>query len=569
MPSRRAGRDGRSRASSDDAQRLDVVAAARRGNSAVRYRALADIARVPAAVGSVSLAQRLARAARLALEGSSISLSVWEPENGRVRCLVNEGLLGPGELTDPVDEYYTLADYPNLDLLLECQLGWVTTLGVGGQTEPSIRLLKALGKNSGISVPIPGPGRVWGELYVTRAGDEPAFTEDDLELAVAVGAQVGAALVTAEYLAEVERLTHIDPLTGLANRKALDERLDQVVAEHRATKRSASLILVDVDDLRELNATNGRAAGDDVIRAMGVLLSSAAARLPGSLAARYDGDEFAIVTSGVAADEVIAVAAWMARRARRSLPLGVSCGVVSTEDDVGPVVAPERMVRLVEAALGRARRGRTQVPVVAGRTLPESTITHDPEDDDNEGRDSERRSADGLVRLLRIGMDRIEATKTDVGSRLVAAAEVVTSHVDGLGWWVSDVDTQRTTIHTVEFALHRSKPDMTGESAPSTYVGEQFPYTNYPAVHGVLAGGWLITEADDPACDPAERALLDGMGAVSLVCAGGPGPDGRPRLVEIFGDELSRSFVDVGPILRALVATALNAGAPTRETPTT
>ena len=221
-----SGRRPQWRGGRRDESGRDVNAVAQRGAATARFRLLAEIARVSWSPGTEPLFRELAEAARAALEAASVSLAVWEPEHGRVRCLVNVGDLGPGELPDPVDEVYSLDDYGPLGMLLEAQLGWVVNVDEGGLDDPSVRLLRELGKGSGMSVPIPGQGRVWGELYATRAMGQSPFSTDDLEFAVAVGAQVGAGLVTAEHLRRVEQQLHLDPVTGLAGRREVEDRLD-------------------------------------------------------------------------------------------------------------------------------------------------------------------------------------------------------------------------------------------------------------------------------------------------------------------------------------------------------
>ena len=68
-------------------------------------------------------------------------------------------------------------------------------------------------------------GRAWGELYVARGVGEPVFERGEAEFATVLAAVIAAGVVQSEQLAEVRRLACTDPLTGLANRRAVDARL--------------------------------------------------------------------------------------------------------------------------------------------------------------------------------------------------------------------------------------------------------------------------------------------------------------------------------------------------------
>src|SRR5579871_5905575 len=85
------------------------------------------------------------------------------------------------------------------------------------------------------------------------------------------------------------RMTRIDALTGVANRRGIDERLADEWNRARRHGRSLSVILLDVDDLKAINDAQGHAAGDDLLRQVA---SELAALLRGTdLIGRRGGDE--------------------------------------------------------------------------------------------------------------------------------------------------------------------------------------------------------------------------------------------------------------------------------------
>jgi diguanylate cyclase (GGDEF)-like protein len=550
----------------------DVRALAQRGSATARFRALADIARVAWSAEPEALLTELAAAARHALDGRSLSLCVWEPELGRVRCLVNDGLLGPGELPEPDDEYYSLDEYAPLGMLLEAQVGWVADADTGESDDPSVALLRKLHKRSGMSVPIPGQGRIWGELYVTRGhGDQP-FTDDDLNLGVAVGAQVGAALVTAEHLRRVEHQMQLDPATALAGRGAVDELMDAAIATCEAEGTPVALLLVDVVGLRDLMTTDGRSAVDQVIRRTAALVSAAAGRVEAAVAGRYDWDRFCVVVPGRPADDAVELAEWLVQEVRRLLPVLVACGIAATDDIAGPVPSRARLFRLAEAAQSRARSANGVVPVVAGRRLPAlagvaAAVGRQVEPEVAWSTEDVRPSPDARAvtllgddtrRLLQVCLELVDSAGPLVGARLASLASALCHHVDGLGWWVSAVTEDQRRLRTVEYDVLRLTATMSPAAGEHHWATDEYVVDDYPVTAAALRGGWALVSSGDPGADPAELSVLDGMGASALLLGGGADAAGRGWLVEVFTDALSLSADDLVPVMRALLPAALH-----------
>jgi diguanylate cyclase (GGDEF)-like protein len=92
---------------------------------------------------------------------------------------------------------------------------------------------------------------------------------------------------------ELAELARTDQLTGLSNRRHLDEHLDMVASSARRLRVASSLLLVDVDHLRRVNDSYGLAAGDAVLRAVAERVSSA---LRGEdLAGRWGDEELLVI----------------------------------------------------------------------------------------------------------------------------------------------------------------------------------------------------------------------------------------------------------------------------------
>ncbi len=91
-----------------------------------------------------------------------------------------------------------------------------------------------------------------------------------------------------------ERLSSLDGLTGIANRRYFDEQLESELARTFRAQKPVGLVLMDVDCFKQYNDTLGHGAGDDCLAEIGKILAGYARR-SGDLAARYGGEEFVLL----------------------------------------------------------------------------------------------------------------------------------------------------------------------------------------------------------------------------------------------------------------------------------
>ncbi|WP_405801472.1 GGDEF domain-containing protein [Streptomyces halstedii] len=358
------------------------------GGDDVRLRAVVSLAQAMAAAYTPRDSWRAAaRGACEALGGSFAALSVWERDRGRLRVLVNAGERAAGEEEFPEEEAYPVHQFPEItEFLHERWAGggepdaWVETAdaaapaagaparGAWPYCHQRVAALRRRGRGCCVVAPIVLHGRAWGELYVARPAGGVVFDRDDADFATVLAAVVAAGIVQTERLEEVRKLAFTDPLTGLANRRAVDIRLDEALDRHRSEDAVVSLVVCDVNGLKTVNDTHGHAVGDRLLERFGSVLSLCGAMLPGALAARLGGDEFCLLAVGPTADEVVEVAEELCARAvGLELGDGVACGVASTGDDIGPVRSARRLFRLADAAQYQAKAARSRNPVVAGR----------------------------------------------------------------------------------------------------------------------------------------------------------------------------------------------------------
>ncbi|MFE4535194.1 diguanylate cyclase domain-containing protein [Streptomyces scopuliridis] len=352
-----------------------------------RLRAIVELSQAMAAAPTAIESWRAAAQGALeALGGSFGALSVWERDLGRLKVLVNAGARVDGEEEFPGDETYPVHEFPEIaEFLHERWAGgggpqaWVETAagpaaagtgvsGSPGYNHQRVAALRRRGRGCCVVAPIVLHGRAWGELYVARPPEAPLFDAADADFATVIASVVAAGIAQTERLEEVRRLAFTDPLTGLANRRAVDARLDEAIERNRGEGAVVSLVVCDLNGLKKVNDTQGHEVGDRLLERFATLLSVCGARLQGALVARLGGDEFCLLTVGPTSDEVLAVATELCERAAGlDLGEGVACGIASTGDPIGEVRSARRLFRLADAAQYRAKAARAGGPVVAGR----------------------------------------------------------------------------------------------------------------------------------------------------------------------------------------------------------
>jgi len=318
-----------------------------------------------------------------AMDGTFAAVSAWDRARGRLDVLVNVGQLAVGESEFPENESYPVHDFPEITESLRERWtleskdepqAWIETAGerygvaAGVPLHPRVQALRRRGRGCCVVAPIVLHGRAWGQLYVARGVGEPVFDQSDAHFATILAEIIAAGIAQNEQLEEVRRLAFTDQLTGLANRRAIEGKLEDGIQRHREDGTVVSLVVCDVNGLKRVNDELGHAAGDRLLERFGIVLSLCGATLPGALAARLGGDEFCLLTVGPGADRVVRAAEEVCRKAvGLQAGDGVACGVASTGDPIGPVRSAARLFRLADAAQYRAKAARAQRPVVAGR----------------------------------------------------------------------------------------------------------------------------------------------------------------------------------------------------------
>jgi diguanylate cyclase (GGDEF)-like protein len=161
-------------------------------------------------------------------------------------------------------------------------------------------------------------------------------------------------------------------LTGIANRRSLDDFLSREWRRCVRRKKPLALVMLDIDYFKLFNDKYGHHAGDDCLKLVALQIARAAPRAS-DMAARYGGEEFMLILGETDEDGAM----WMADRVRQmilelkiphyatdSKYVSISCGVVSVMPD--EKMSLETLMLSADAALYQAKRGGRD-RVVAGK----------------------------------------------------------------------------------------------------------------------------------------------------------------------------------------------------------
>jgi diguanylate cyclase (GGDEF)-like protein len=211
-----------------------------------------------------------------------------------------------------------------------------------------------------VVAPLMAAGGVLGSLNVWREEHAPTFAPVEAELIRRFATLAAMAYANARQRELLESQARTDDLTGLFNRRHFHERLGEELARASRDHASVGLVLLDVDDFKQVNDGHGHAAGDETLRAFAAALRGAVRA--GDVACRTGGEEFAVILPG--ADEL--EAARCARRLLDAIRLSdVGPGELQITASAGVAVAPADADSL--AALFRAADGRLLQAKASGK----------------------------------------------------------------------------------------------------------------------------------------------------------------------------------------------------------
>lgn len=490
----------------------------------------------------------------VALGATSVTVSRWEADHGCLRVLLNAGELLPHEESRPENEVYTVAHYPPMAALVE---RGDPTLSIRDDPDssPEARAwLERTGRESDISVPILVEDQLWGELYAATGRGVPRFEPRQLRLLEAMAGMLATAVGRSELFGRISRLAYEDPLTGLANRRALDAHLEEALEAGDADAGApplVSLVVADVDAFKELNDRHGHDEGDRVLQAVAHGLSAAASEFSGTLVARSGGDEFCAVLAGRTLEDAEAFCRNASRRIGHldGPTVTLAWGAASSADGSG---RPGELFRRADAAQYAAKRaGRGRICLNA----PEAPTPMPVRPARRRLRDAARTERAWLVPAA---IEAIDALGPDAPllERLATVGAVFGGALDAAGWDVSSAPEGTGVLVTRQGELTVLDPES-GRRMTRVHMQDEWVLAEFPAtVRAVEEGVGFAAALGAADSDPDELRALEELG-YECVLGTGARRDGTVWIVEVFGDARTPPFADALPHLRAAVAAAV------------
>ncbi len=225
------------------------------------------------------------------------------------------------------------------------------------------------GQKAYVCIPMMAHGASMGMLHLQLSTQEAGRWDARQHLGIEVAEHLGLALAKLKLQEALQQQSVRDPLTGLFNRRYLEESLAKEVQKAQRQNHSLGVLMVDLDHFKQVNDRNGHEAGDAVLREMGKVFGRQIRT--GDIICRFGGEEFVILLPGASAEtawkraEQIRVAAkgTQVRLGDSTLePVTLSIGIALFPNNG---TNPEELLKAADSALYRAKKeGRDRVCLV-------------------------------------------------------------------------------------------------------------------------------------------------------------------------------------------------------------
>jgi diguanylate cyclase (GGDEF)-like protein len=206
-----------------------------------------------------------------------------------------------------------------------------------------------------VYLPLISKGEAIGSLIIASREVE-AYNQRHIKLLEQLASQIAMPLENAQLYARAEAKARIDELTGLLNRRTLDEMIDDEISRHSRYGGVFSLAILDLDSFKTYNDTYGHPEGDILLRQVGQVIKGAIRTA--DRAFRYGGDEFAILLPQTSIDDALQVT----ERVRDRISSDVNSGDIRVTASIGLANWPDDgvshtdIIAAADVTLYRAKR---------------------------------------------------------------------------------------------------------------------------------------------------------------------------------------------------------------------
>jgi diguanylate cyclase (GGDEF)-like protein len=243
-------------------------------------------------------------------------------------------------------------------------------MGSGIADAHEVSLAVVLPEGTQMVVPFDGAGERVGVLLLGARLNGLAYGRAERDLAATLAFAGAIALKNAELVERLQSAATTDQLTGLFNRRALEERLEAEISRSVRHQIRTTVVLIDLDRFKVINDTLGHAAGDRVLVLVSQLLRRQVRTL--DVAGRLGGDEFLVILPMTNPTEAMGfvqrVLKGFADLATECPEFGVASASIGMAEAPRDGLTPAAVLAAADAALYSAKRQGGHLVVTAGQT---------------------------------------------------------------------------------------------------------------------------------------------------------------------------------------------------------
>jgi diguanylate cyclase (GGDEF)-like protein len=227
-------------------------------------------------------------------------------------------------------------------------------------------------KNTYLCIPILAQGETLGIVHLQATDEALQLNASELSFKTTFAAQVGLSIANIRLREALRTQSVRDALTGLYNRRYLEEVLDREVRRAARAAQSLGLLMIDLDHFKSFNDTYGHEAGDAVLRETGLSLTKGIRAE--DFVCRFGGEEFVVIlpTADLEASCARAERLRLKMKELTILHQGRSMGMLTISVGVAVfpehAMSPKELMAAADAAMYEAKRGgRDQVVVASSK----------------------------------------------------------------------------------------------------------------------------------------------------------------------------------------------------------
>jgi diguanylate cyclase (GGDEF)-like protein/PAS domain S-box-containing protein len=232
-------------------------------------------------------------------------------------------------------------------------------------------------KNMYLCIPIMAQGETLGILHLQATDEAPQLNVEELSFKTTFAAQVGLSIANIKLREELRTQSVRDALTGLYNRRYLEEVLEREVRRAARATQSLGILMIDLDHFKKFNDTYGHDSGDAVLRETGAFLAKGIRAE--DFVCRFGGEEFVVILPTANLESTCARAERLRLKMKELTVMhqGKSMGMLTISIGAAEFpehgLSPQELMAAADAALYEAKRaGRDQVAVAALKRVQEA-----------------------------------------------------------------------------------------------------------------------------------------------------------------------------------------------------